>query len=291
MRRFRNIPPLQYLLGFEAATRLGSFGKAADELGLTQSAISHQMRLLEERVGQPLFLRHGRGIKLTDAGRDYQRTVGKSLGQLEDGYRNLAPYRKPGSVVIYAPRDFASRWLMPRLEQLLRSVPQCDPWIDSSGQDVDFSETEVSIVIKRAPEAPAGLQSQLLANDVLSPVMSPPNKLIKTPADLLNCKLIHTERTETWRDWFELAGVESCDTTAGMDFLDGDLAIMAAERGLGVALASLPLAAEAIAQENLIQPLPLILKTNHAWYALTNEKELADPITKAVWHWFQTQIF
>ena len=99
MRRFRNIPPLQYLLGFEAAARLESFSKAADELGLSASAISHEIRLLEERLGQPLFIRQGRAIWLTDAGRDYQRTVMQSLDQLEGGFRRLEPYRKPGSVV------------------------------------------------------------------------------------------------------------------------------------------------------------------------------------------------
>ena len=108
MRQFRNIPPLQYLLGFEAAARLGSFGRAAEELGLTQSAISHQMRLLEGRLGQPLFMRDGRKVRLTDAGRDYQRTVARSLAQLEDGCRHLDAFRKPGSVVIYAPRDLAT---------------------------------------------------------------------------------------------------------------------------------------------------------------------------------------
>ncbi|MGH6931649.1 MAG: LysR family transcriptional regulator, partial [Dongiaceae bacterium] len=144
MRRFRNVPPLQYLLGFEAAARLGGFSAAAAELGLTQSAVSHQMHLLEKRLGQPLFLRVGRTVRLTDAGRDYQRTVSIALQQLETGYRKLAPYRKPGSVVIYAPRDFTNRWLLPRLADLRKACAGCDPWIDTSGKTINFSEMEVS---------------------------------------------------------------------------------------------------------------------------------------------------
>ncbi len=105
MRRYRNVPPLQFLQGFEAAARLGNFSKAAEELGLSQSAVSHQMRLLEERLGQPLFLRVGRHVRLTDAGRDYSRTVTRALAELDTGYRRLEPYRKPRSVVIYAPRE------------------------------------------------------------------------------------------------------------------------------------------------------------------------------------------
>ena len=106
MRRYRNVPPLQFLLGFEAAARLGSFSKAAAELGLSQSAVSHEMRLLEERIGQPLFLRVGRSIQLTDAGHVYQRTVREALNDLDAAQQRLEPFRRKSSVVIYAPRDF-----------------------------------------------------------------------------------------------------------------------------------------------------------------------------------------
>ncbi len=291
MRRFRNVPPLQYLLGFEAAARLGSFGRAADELGLTQSAISHQMRLLEERIGQPLFLRHGRTIRLTDAGRDYQRSVGKSLDQLEGGYRRLAPYRKPGSVIVYAPRDFAARWFMPRLHQLRHAVPKCDPWIDTSGIAVDFDDMEVSIAIVRERDADEARHSQMLVRDVLAPVISPrllPGPL-NDPAELLNFTLIHDERTEGWGDWFEQAGIESGDISAGLDFSDSDFALTAAELGLGVALASLPLATDAIAAGRLVRPVTEALETGQSWFASTTAKELADPITKDVWNWLASE--
>ena len=133
MVKFRHIPPTQFLKGFEAASRLESFSRAAEELGLTQSAISHQMRLLEGHIGQPLFMRFGREVRLTDAGRDYQRTVRRCLEMMEEGYRRLEPYRKPGSVVIYAPRDFSRRWLLSRLPALRAAVPACEPWLDTSG--------------------------------------------------------------------------------------------------------------------------------------------------------------
>ena len=203
MRRFRNVPPLQYLIGFEAAARLGSFSAAALELGLSQSAISHEMRLLEARIGQPLFIRQGRSIKLTDAGRDYQKSVNQSLDQLESGYRRLAPFRKPGSVIIYTPRDFGARWLLPRLHDLKRAVPDCDPWIDTGGSVVDFDSMEVSIAIVRAIEPDQKWLSMKLVHDRLTPVMSPmlaPNGL---PAldDLQSYTLLHDERSETWADW------------------------------------------------------------------------------------------
>ena len=291
MRKFRNIPPLQYLLGFEAAARLGSFSRAAEELGLSQSAVSHEMRLLEARIGQPLFIRQGRSIRLTDAGRDYQRSVMTSLEHLESGHQRLEPYRKPGSVVIYAPRDFASRWLMPRLDLLRQAVPDCDPWIDTSGTAIDFDEVEVSIAIVKAREIDTKWESHLLMSDHLTPVVSP-NFIFKQrgiSADVQNYPLLHDEGPKKWRDWFEAAGIARSDVTAGIDFSDSDLAINAAERGLGMSLASVMLTQESISAGLLVKPSPITLDTNLNWYVVSNQTELGNPVTQKVWTWLIAQ--
>ena len=291
MRRYRNIPPLQFLHGFEAAARLGSFSKAAAELGLSPSAVSHQMRLLEDRIGQALFRRIGRAVHLTDAGRDYQRTVRHSLDQLEAGYRQLAPYRKPGSVVIYAPRDFAGRWLLPRLGDLIASCLGCEPWIDSSGKPADFQEMEVSIAIRYGAEQPQGLHEIRLAEDCRAPVIAPrpPGRRRLQPLDLRRMTLLHDERQAGWADWFRLAGVAADDVSAGLDFSDSDLAMSAAELGLGAALASLALAAPAIAAGRLAQPFKLTLDARQSWFAVSTDRELSDSSTAAVWRWFEGQ--
>ena len=287
MRRFRNIPPLQYLMGFEAAARLESFSKAAEELGISQSAVSHEMRLLEGRVGQPLFIRQGRSVRLTDAGRDYQRSVAKSLEQLETGYRRLEPFRKPGSVVIYAPHDFAARWLLPRLGSLKKAVPLCDPWIDTSGASVDFEEMEVSIAILRAREISSNRVSQTLFADALVPVANPIliKRPIRKPIDLSSFPLIHDERSEGWNEWFESAGVDVEEISAGLDFSDSDLSLQAALQGHGIALASLPLVQELLARAELVQVSAHALQTGHSWYAVSTSKELSEPITRNTWDW------
>jgi LysR family transcriptional regulator, glycine cleavage system transcriptional activator len=287
MRRFRNIPPLQYLLGFEAAARLESFSKAAVELGISQSALSHEMRLLEDRVGQPLFIRQGRSVRLTDAGRDYQRSVAKSLEQLETGYRRLEPFRKPGSVVIYAPHDFAARWLLPRLGLLKTAVPQCDPWIDTSGTQIDFEELEVSIAVLRAREVGSNLIYQTLFADALVPVASPMliKHPIKNPADLSKLALIHDERSEGWHEWFESAGAKVDNVSAGLDVSNSDLALQAALQGHGIALASLPLVQELLDRAKLVQVSPYAFETGHSWFAVSTMKELSDPITRNAWDW------
>lgn len=287
MRRFRNIPPLQYLMGFEAAARLESFSRAAEELGISQSAVSHEIRLLEDRVGQPLFLRQGRSVRLSDAGRDYQRSVTNALEHLETGYRRLEPFRKPGSVVIYAPHDFAARWLLPRLGMLKAAVPLCDPWIDTSGASVDFEEMEVSIAIVRAREVGSNLVAQTLFADALVPVASPAliKRPIKTPADLSKFPLIHDERPEGWNEWFESAGVEVGEVSAGLDFSDSDLALQAALQGQGVALASLPLVQDLFNENKLLQVSAHALQTGHSWYATSTGKELSGSVTRSMWDW------
>jgi LysR family transcriptional regulator, glycine cleavage system transcriptional activator len=289
MRRFRNIPPLQYLLGFEAAARLESFSKAAEELGLSQSAVSHEMRLLEERVGQPLFNRQGRSIRLTDAGRDYQRTVGLALEKLEAGYRRLEPYRKPGSVVIYCPTDFAARWLIPKLHQLKKEVPNCDPWIDTSGAKVDFDEMEISIAIVRSREVDPKLESHLLFDDALIPVASP--SLFKRPLqraqDILKYPLIHDERSEGWDDWFDSVGVKANAVSEGLDFSDSELALRAAEQGHGIALACQPIVTQSWPEKKLVIASSHALATGQSWFMISTAKELQEPTTFAVWNWLK----
>lgn len=284
MRRFRNIPPLQYLLGFEAAARLESFSKAAEELGLSASAISHEMRLLEERIGQPLFIRQGRAIWLTDAGRDYQRTVMQSLEQLEGGFRRLEPFRKPGSVVIYCESDFASRWLLPRLFDLKRAVPNCEPWIDTSGKPVNFENLEVSIAIMRGRSTNDITPTKDLFEDLLVPVASPKllQRRLQKPELLLKQYLIHDERPEGWNEWFEAVGLPHIDTSSGLDFSDREMALRASEAGHGVALCTEFFVASS---NQLFQACNGALQTGQTWRAQTTERELSYNITSQVWKW------
>ena len=275
-------------MGFEAAARLESFSKAAVELGLSQSAVSHEMRLLEDRVGQPLFVRQGRSIRLTDAGRDYQRSVAGALENLETGYRKLEPYRKPGSVVIYCRSDFAARWLLPRIGALKKAVPHCDPWIDTTGAKVDFDDMEVSIAIVCARDVDASLQSHQMFSDELVAVASP--EILKenslSPRDLMTFPLIHDERSAGWEEWFESGGVEVREVSAGLDFSDSELALRAAESGYGIALASKSLVDNSAREaRRLVSASRHVLQTGESWYALTTKREMSDPITAEAWNW------
>jgi LysR family transcriptional regulator, glycine cleavage system transcriptional activator len=288
MRRYRNVPPLQFLRGFEAASRLGNFSKAAEELGLSQSAVSHEMRLLEERVGQPLFLRVGRSVQLTDAGRVYQRSVRQALDDLDAAHQRLEPFRRDSSVVIYAPRDFGRRWLLPRLGDLLAACPDCQPWLDTSGAQVDFSSMEVSIGIVHAGEAPQGLLSIRLAEDVRRPLAS--KKLVSSgplgDTEIAALPLIHDEGLPGWEDYFEQGALARSRFPGVLDFSDGDAALAAAEAGHGAVLASLALAQGAIEEGGLAPVGGRVMDTGKSWFAVTNDAELANLHTAAVWLWF-----
>ncbi len=287
MRRYRNVPPLQFLQGFEAAARLGNFSVAAHELGLSPSAVSHQMRLLEDRLGQTLFRRVGRHVSLTDAGRDYQRTVSQALDDLEGGYRRLEPYRKPGSVVIYAPRELASRWLLPRLPRLLQACPGVCPWIDTSERPIDFAEMEVSLAILYAEAPPPNVEAVRLFGDeiapVLSPVLAPRQRL--TIEDLLALPRLNSEHPVRWADWLETMGAPVEDRGNGLDFSDRDVALAAAEQGSGVVLASLPMARHALSLGGLVAPFKEAIEPPRAWYAVSTATELAARPTHATWQW------
>ena len=291
MRRYRNVPPLQFLQGFEAASRLGSFSKAAEELGLSQSAVSHEMRLLEERVGQPLFLRVGRSVQLSDAGRVYQRSVRQALDDLDAAQQRLEPFRRESSVVIYTPRDFGRRWLLPRLGDLLAACPDCQPWLDTSGAEVDFSSMEVSIGIVHASEAPQGLISFRLCDDVRCPLASPllVSKAPLTEEEIAALPLIHDEGLPGWEDYFEQGGLVRSRLPGVLDFSDSDAALATAEAGIGVALASLALAQGALEAGRLARVGSRDLLSGKSWFAVTNAAELENPHTASVWKWLEGQ--
>jgi LysR family glycine cleavage system transcriptional activator len=227
-------------------------------------------------------------VRLTDAGRDYHRTVRRCLELMEEGYRRLEPYRKPGSVVIYAPRDFSRRWLLPRLPALKTAAPACEPWLDTSGVPVDFETMEVDIAIIHAHEPPAGCESLLIARDRVSPVTAPVLAATLTqPADLLRAPLIHDEGPVGWADWLGHMGVETATIWKGANFSDSDIALAAAELGQGVALASALLAEAAIAAGTLVQPFAVAIDSPRTWYALSSEGRLRDVDVRDTWRWLE----
>ncbi|MDR6512867.1 LysR family glycine cleavage system transcriptional activator [Novosphingobium capsulatum] len=252
------LPPLKSLEGFEAAARLGSFAAAAQELGLTQSAISHQVRNLEEALGHALFRRVYRQVVLTDAGRDFHRTVRDMLKVLRGGVSRLAPYRKANSVIVYADAGFAGCWLQPRLPRLMADLPGMDLWLDSRGLAVDFETTELDIFLTDAPDGgDTGLPSETLLGLDYAVYAAP--ALAGAAAGFLEGRgavpLLHDEGPVDWAAWFAHFGfaMPGGDALiAGPTFTAMPALLGAAADGLGLALAAQGYAAPWVARGELV---------------------------------------
>lgn len=168
-----SLPSFKFLLGFEAAARLGNYSRAADELCVSQSAISHQISQLEQQLGQPLFRRKGRGVELTVAGRLLLDSVGKSLQQLRGGLARIETYMDDNLVTLVCPAPIAKGWLQPRLEQLLKEHPLLVPIVsvDETARYID--ELDVDIAITREPLKQQGVFELPLLSDELVAVAAP----------------------------------------------------------------------------------------------------------------------
>ena len=236
---------LSTLRGFEAAARLASFALAAKELHLSHSAVSHQIRLLEAELGQPLFRRVGRSVVLTDAGNDFARSVHEILQRLEDGVARLAPYQKPGGVILYTTMAFARGFILPRMMKLRVELPDVDLWLDTSERKVNFKSDEVDILITQAAGVAAhGAIDAHLIEDTRVPLAAPAliermGGLSRDGPAIAGWPLLHDEGQTTWREWFSRIGCPSADTISGGNFSDHALMIDAAAAGHGVALGSL----------------------------------------------------
>jgi LysR family transcriptional regulator, glycine cleavage system transcriptional activator len=289
MSNYRNLPPLSTLIGFEAAARLGSFSRAAEELNITQSAISHQVRVLEDHLGQPLFRRIGRRIELVDAGRDFLITARAALEELRHGVRRLNAYSKPGSVIVMMSGALATGWFIPRLTSLRSVHPWVDPWVHTSDATHVPEEAEIDIVLGPLPWADPGAQSLVLAEDRLIPLCAP--SLAATLPDLPEAQrldaapLLHDETLNDWQSWFAEVGSARSEFTRGYNFSDTGQMLQAAMQGLGVCLASERLAHQHLRSGRLVQPVLTPLGRKSPLCISAWARNLDRPPVKALWDW------
>ena len=292
-RHFGRIPPLSALRGFEAAARLGSFSRAAEEQNMTQSAISHQVKALEEFFRQPLFKRIGRSVELTDAGRDFLETAGRSLQLLARGTRRLDSYLKPGSVILTTSPAFAGKWLIPRFTELEGDHPDVQPWLYTTDEFVELEHAELDIAIWRGDGNWPGLRVEKLFDDWITPVCAPgllSDREGESAADrLTGHRLLHDERRPDWHEWFRHAGIERSDLNQGFNFSDSGLLLDSAAAGHGFALGSLALSDGLVGAGTLCRPFDTALRAEVSYYAVCVEMHLRRPAVGTVWDWLIDQ--
>ena len=282
---------LSTLRGFEAAARLASFALAADELHLSHSAVSHQIKLLEQELGQPLFRRVGRSVVLTDAGKDFARTVRETLRRLEDGVARLAPYQKPSGVILYTSTSFARGFLRPRMTQFRADLADVDLWLDTTERTVDFTSDEVDILITHAGGVAAhGTIDAHLMEDSRVPVAAP-SLIVKMggspggPASMVGWPLLHDESDVSWRQWFSQAGLRDVDAISGSNYSDHSLMIDAAADGHGVALAS-TICADPYLQNGALVTLQGPCIPQAAYRIYCDLRSYDDDQVRRVYEWF-----
>ena len=292
MSTYRSLPPLSTLIGFEAAARLQSFSRAAEELNITQSAISHQVRVLEDHLGQLMFRRIGRRIELVDAGRDFLITAQTALEELRHGVRRLNAYSKPGSVIIMMPSALATGWFLPRLADLRAVHPWVDPWVHTGDDTHVPEEAEIDIVLGPQPWADQGARSVLLGHDRLLPLCSPtlaaslPN--LPDRARLDTAALLHDETLNDWQSWFSQIGSARTEFARGINFSETGQMLQAAILGYGVCLANTRQADRPLKEGQLVPASPVALDRTEPLYMSCWQRNFARPPVRSLWDWLQS---
>lgn len=257
----RWIPPsISSVRAFEAAARLASFTRAAGELSVTQSAISHSVRELEARLGARLFVRDSRKLTLTEAGRLYLPFAREVLARLRAGDLAVSdPARKSRVLTVSVSPSFAAKWLVPRLGAFSAAHPDLDLRISATPQHVEFADGEIDMAVRHGDGNWPQLHCTQLCEEAVFPVCSPSlfrGRPPRTPEALPGCTLIHHRGIEPWRDWLAAFGIAAPERIAhGPVLNEMSLAIDAAIGGQGVALARSALAGRDIAEGRLIRPM------------------------------------
>lgn len=260
-----HLPPLASLRTFEAAARLSSFKKAAEELGLTPSAVSHGIVALEDWLGTRLFQRDGRSVSLTAAGEAFLPYVADALSMIAIGARRISPLEDARRVSMSVAPTFASRWLIPRLPDFQTRHPEVTLHVDTSHTQVLFPHENIDLAVRMAAAPPPNVRSVLLFREALRPVASPEylTSIREEDGSLrwAQATLIHLGTVSLdWEHWLERQRLEV--RPLGRVVLDTMRATMeAAVAGLGVALAREPLCTPEIEQGKVVPlgfaPLPI----------------------------------
>ena len=291
----RDLPPLRALTAFEAAARLGSFRAAATELGITRSAVSHQVKLLEDRMGLTLFRRDARRAELTTVGQSYFPTIKDAFDMIEAHTKAVKPSAHDNELTIQVYVTVALKWLIPRLHDFERRFPDMKVRLSTSYIDWDFDERNVDVgVVLARNKSPEHYYAPLF-HSMLVPVCSPKlmqgENALKTPDDLKKHKLIDVYTAEEdWQIWLDGANIQ---TTKSQNRLSVDSYILAQEaaiEGRGVAMTIGPFASEEIKLGRLVQPFPLRVPHKHQWYFACNAEHRKKNKIKRFEDWLMKQV-
>jgi LysR family transcriptional regulator, glycine cleavage system transcriptional activator len=290
------------LRALEAVARHLNFRAAAEEMSLTQSAVSRQVQALEDEVGVPLFLRHTRAVELTGAGNQLLRAAVPALERLDSTVRQIRQSAGRKSVAIATWASFASMWLIPRLEVFQAEYPEIDIRIDATDGLVDLDTSDVDLAIRYTRPANVPQGAVRLFGEQLTPVISPwllkSGGALRKPEDLARYALIEASDSHrhqnlewlTWRRWLEVHKLSKVEPKRWMYFNYAHQIAQAALAGQGVALARMPLVADSLANGSLVEALPdMRLDTPMVYWLLVGPRSSPRPEIQAFCDWLLAQ--
>jgi LysR family glycine cleavage system transcriptional activator len=267
----RRLPSLNGLKAFEAAARHESFTKAAEELFVTQGAVSHQVKALEAELGLRLFQRERQRLVITEAGRSYLEVVRDAFDRIAGGTERLLQRQSSGVLTVSTSPNFAAKWLVHRLGRFAGLHPGVDLRVSASLHHVDFAREDVDLAIRHGDGSWPGMHVTRLYAEALFPVCSPKllNDLphpLRTPSDLQHHVLLHLNSRDDWAKWLQAAGIAKTDRGRGPVLNQASMAIDAAVDGQGIALARTALAAWDLIAGRLVRPFAIDLPVSYAYW-------------------------
>ncbi|WP_276118883.1 LysR substrate-binding domain-containing protein [Pararhizobium qamdonense] len=281
--------PLTALRSFEAAGRLESFTLAAEELFVSQAAISRQVRELEALLGTALFTRHHRKVRLSPEGARLLETLAMAFDTIDHRLEEIRAATAPALLTVNAEPAFASCWLVPHLAAFRAQHPQIDVSVESEARLVEFRGNAAELAIRHSAKATAWprVQARKLCEVAMIPVVSPDilTMPLETPQDLLSYILLHEENRDVWTRWFAAAGLTpSAEAIRGPIFADCALALQAAMRGHGIALVDAILAQDDLDAGRVIQPFELSVPQG-AYFLVARDFDQLSPQAVAFAAW------
>ncbi len=268
----RRLPPLNALKAFEAAARHESFTRAAEELFVTQGAVSHQVKALEAELGVKLFNRERQRLVITEAGRQYLTILRDAFDRIAVGTERLLQRQNSGALTISTSPDFAAKWLVNQLGRFAEAHPSIDLRVSATLHHVDFAREDVDLAVRHGDGSWPGLDVVRLSAEHLFPVCSPKllsgrNRLAK-PADVLRFPLIHVDDRKDWSKWLAAAGVMGAELSHGPVLNRVSMAIDAAIDGQGIVLARTTLAATDLIAGRLLRPFAEDLRLSKIYWII-----------------------
>ena len=296
----RRLPSLGALRAFEAAARHLSFTKAGEELYVTQAAVSHHVKALEEELGLPLFRRFNRRLALTHAGQEYLPPLRDAFDLMLAATQRVRTGGQSGQLKISTLSSFATKWLIPRLPRFRKLQPDIDPMISTSYDLVDFRSEDFDISIRLGRGNYPELHVVHLMDDRAFPVCSPRltrgARALREPADLKHHVLLHDSAVSqdsdapNWRNWLKTARVSDVALDRGQAYSDTALTLQAAIAGNGVALGRRSLVIDDIRAGLLIQPFGPQMRTRFSWYLVCSPDSAGQQKIRAFREWLQSEI-